>query len=247
MDQQYSFHFLDHSLPIPHTDDFIESEINADALKWIEAWPDQFLSQNSVMHIAFPHAMMICAPEGCGKTHLANQWAKRFNATFLTCADIKAILNNPPHTTHYYVVEDIHLIQDESLLFHFFNIIKDMESYVLFTSLHPPSLLPISLPDLRSRFNAIPVIRIPEPDDELLFHITCKFFHERQLKVEADVIHYMLCRINRSIRAVKDTVSKLDASSLIERRAITIPFVKDILSRENMSATTPQILWAPSN
>lgn len=247
MEQQYTFHFLEASPSSNTISEFIESDINADALKWIHAWPDHFLSQNSVAHIIFPHAMMICGPTGCGKTHLANEWAKRVNAEFITAATMRTLLESSQKTQKYYIVEDIHQIEEEHLLFHFFNALKDMNSYALFTSLYSPSSLPISLPDLRSRMNAIPVITIPEPDDELLFNITCKFFRERQLKVEEEVIYYLLCRVNRSIRCVKNIVSKLDANSLIERRAITIPFVKDILSRNATEVSSPQILWTPSN
>ena len=248
MKQQYTFHFLETNAPSISTDTFIESEINADAVKWVQSWPDRFLSQNSVAHVIFPHAMMICGPSGCGKTHLAKQWASRVQAQFINVQDIDVLLESQPKRQQYYVVENIHNVVDETILFHFFNHIKEFESYVVFTSHLMPSALPFSLADLRSRLNAIPIITISEPDDELLFRITHKFFHDRQLQVDDEVIQYLLCRIDRSIRSVKNIVSKLDSKSLIEQRAITIPFVKDVLScNEPVSINSASTLWASSN
>ncbi len=56
-------------------EDFLEAPCNGLALSWIERWPD------------WPaQALVLCGPEGSGKTHLANIFAARAGAAIVPAA-----------------------------------------------------------------------------------------------------------------------------------------------------------------
>ena len=70
---------------------------------------------------------------------------------------------------------------------------------------------------------------IDAPDDALLGAILVKQFHDRQIKVAADVIAYILPRMERSFAAARDLVERTDRAALAQKRAISIPLVRDVL------------------
>ena len=56
-----------------------------------------------------------------------------------------------------------------------------------------------------------------------------KNFADRGLRVTADVIAYLVTRIERSFAAAASVVAQLDALSLAERRDITVPLAREVL------------------
>ncbi len=52
---------------------------------------------------------------------------------------------------------------------------------------------------------------------------------DRQLKIDADVISFMLERMERSFEAAREMVAAIDALALSQRRNITMPLVRKVL------------------
>ena len=67
-------------------------------------------------------------------------------------------------------------------------------------------------------------------DDALMEALLVKLFYDRQLKVPADVVRYIVDRMERSPAAARDMVANLDSLSLAERRKLTVPLVRRVLS-----------------
>ena len=90
------------------------------------------------------------------------------------------------------LVEDLHAgIGDERALFHLLNLVREHKLSMLLTSRVPPGELSVSLPDLRSRLRALPLVTIAPPDEALLKAVLVKHFTDRQLVVEPHVIGYI--------------------------------------------------------
>jgi chromosomal replication initiation ATPase DnaA len=89
-----------------------------------------------------------------------------------------------------------------------------------------------TLPDLRSRLNAISVAELYEPDDDLLGGVILKLFRERNIRPTEDVLPYLLRRVERSVPAVRDLVARIDEASDQEGRAVTRAFVRQFLEIE---------------
>ena len=206
-------------------EDFLVADSNRNAISAIDTWPDWGA-----------HIALICGPQGTGKSHILNVWRLKTQAVFLAADDlhedkIESTLHIP---AAHFALDDLDHILCEPLhvqngLFHLLNAIKNRGGTFLATSRTVPKELPVTVPDLQSRLKSAVVFNIEAPDDDLLFALWVKQFHDRQLKIEPDVIKFLMLRCERSFAALGKTVEKIDAASLKEKRRITLPFIKKVL------------------
>ncbi len=197
------------------SDDYIVSLSNIEAYKAIHsevAWLNNIL--------------LIIGEESSGKTHLARIWQEKCNAKFLDENE-----DFPPLANKFanYILEDIEQIKSEEYLFHLINFVRNNSFSLLLTARSLPTFL---IPDLRSRINAIQKIIIKKPDDEIIRVLLLKQFSDRQLKINPEVIDYIVTRAERSYSFIAKLVSLIDRLSLAEKKNITIPVVKKALSDE---------------
>ena len=162
--------------------------------------------------------LALVGPEGSGKTHLGRAWLARAG----------------PDAT---LIEDAGALGDDDALFHRIND-APLNAGLLLTSRLRPIAWPASLPDLRSRLNALSVAELAEPDDELLGGVMLKLFLERGIRPTDDVLPYLLRRVERSVPAVRALVERIDEAADQEGRAITRAFVRQFLEIE---ADTPDL------
>lgn len=198
-------------------DNFFISKSNAEAISIIEKWPN------------WPsHCLIIYGQAHCGKTHLAHIWQKLSGAVFLNDFSNDFSLENLSSEKNY-ILENIEQLKNEEKLLHLFNQIKNAGNYLLLTSGQVPSKLDIRLPDLKSRLNGSIAIAVHEPDDELLETVIMKHFSDRQLRINKNVLSYLVPRMERSFNAAAKLVERIDNLAMKEKRNITIPFVKSII------------------
>ncbi len=149
---------------------------------------------------------LLVGPEGSGKSHLAAWFAASHQATVIESAERA----------------------DPEQLFHAWNAATRV-CPLLLTSRLPPRDWAHGLPDLASRLTATPLVRLGEPDDELLAAVLAKLFAERGIGVGDDLIRWLLVRIERSLSAAQAVVSALDEAALARRRAVTIPLAREVI------------------
>ncbi len=165
-------------------------------------------------------------PRGSGKSHLGHIWASHAAARQITA------IRNPGLEKGNLLLEDIDQIRDERALLHLLNFTKENSKSLLLTSSLPAEQLPFTLPDLTSRLRALPVASLGQPDDEALAFAMRKQFADRQVKVDEEVIAYLLPRMERSFAQVRELVEqRLDQVALAEKKNLTIPFVKRLLEK----------------
>lgn len=203
-------------------DDFLVAPCNAQAVTWLERWPD------------WPsHALALYGPAGSGKSHLlaaladahAAEGVVRAEAAHLSTASLPALVN----PARFVLVDQLDLLADEQALFHLWNLTKESGRFLVTASREAPARLAVALPDLRSRLSSMPAIGIGPPDDCLLAALLVKHFADRQLRVGEDVVAWLLGRMERSFAAVGTMVEALDRASLAERRPITVPLARSVL------------------
>lgn len=184
-------------------DDFMPAPCNADALAWIDRWPD------------WPYpALIIYGAEGCGKTHLLSLWMDKVGERHHAIDDVQSLFGNA---------------EQEEELFHLFNLARENGTSLLLAMDKPVAQQAITLPDLASRLRAAPQVEVQEPDDTALQGVIIKLCHDRQLRIPPDVVAYILPRIERRYAAVRSLVDRIDKASLAEKRSVTIPLVKKII------------------
>ena len=190
-------------------DDLVVSAANRDAVALVERWPD------------WPSPVVILAgPPGSGKSHLASIWREHAQAARLAAADIAAA--TPESSGLEILVEDADSPQlDQTGLFHLVNSVRAGGGHLLLTARWFPSAWGVTLPDLASRLKAATTVEIHEPDDLLLAGVITKLFADRQVEVEANVVQFLVRRIERSLSAAIDIVSRLDRTALERKSRIT--------------------------
>lgn len=194
-------------------DDLVVGEANAVAVEMIDRWPD------------WPTSVVILAgPSGSGKSHLAAIWAKKARAW---TGNAKELANAEGNNI---AIEDIgNEGLDETTLFHLINHAREKAGFVLLTSTSWPQSWNITLPDLMSRLRAATLIELKEPDDMLLKMTLTKLFSDRQIKVERNVIDFLVLRMERSINTARLIVERLDQQALATGKPITRPMASRVL------------------
>lgn len=203
-------------------EDFFVAPANALALATLDApetWPQR--------------KMLVIAPEGAGKSHLAQIWADERSAVIVDAAALNAE-NAPGHAAAgAVVVEDADRIGGlgaaEAGLFHLHNLLQAEGGLLLLSARSAPRDWNLTLPDLRSRMEATPNVRITPPDDALLAAVLVKLFADRQLVISAMLVPWLVTRMDRSLATARRVVAALDARALQKGSAVTRALASEVL------------------
>jgi chromosomal replication initiation ATPase DnaA len=204
-------------------EDFLVAPGNAEAVAWIDRWPDWPMP-----------ALILFGAAGCGKTHLGQVFLGLSEGRTITPEQLAR--TEPPRLlkgTSTCLLDDAAAFLDSGLeepLLHLYNIAEETGSRMMLTARRSPACWRVALADLRSRLNAAPAIGIEPPDDTLIAAVIVKLFSDRQLRIDGEIIDYMLVRMERSFEAARRLVAAIDARSLASHRNITVPLVRQVLS-----------------
>lgn len=205
-------------------EDFLVSGSNQEAVAWIDLWPN------------WPApGLVIFGPAASGKSHLAEVWRARAGALRIAAADLAR--PDAPFglaEAKAIVLEGADRGIDETALFHLYNGLAERRGSLLLTAADAPSRWALTLPDLKSRVSALPAVAIRPPDDTLMEAVLVKLFADRQLRVEPELVTYLVARLDRSFAAAVDAVAALDRAALAAHRALTIPLARDALRQAGL-------------
>lgn len=123
---------------------------------------------------------------------------------------------------------------DEEVLFHAWNEAQERRKPLLLIADAPPPQWRVTLPDLRSRLAATPVVTIGPPDDRLVGDLIVKLLGDRGIVAPPDLADYLVPRIERSYVAAVRVVDLLDRFVLSHHRRITLPMAKRTLEEAGM-------------
>ncbi len=197
--------------------DFFVAPCNAMAVTQLDAWQQ------------WPQGRLaLVGPSGSGKTHLSHVWAGMTGAKI-----VKAVNLQLSDSSGALVVEDVESIDgNEEALFHVYNALHATGYPLLITGQSAPSRWELSLADLRSRLESVPVVQLESPDDDLLSMIMVKLFDDRQLPVSPKLIRFLVARVGRSYEAVHQMVAELDKAALAARKPLTVHLASKFLKEQ---------------
>jgi chromosomal replication initiation ATPase DnaA len=198
-------------------DEFVQGPSNAQATAAVDAWPNWHAG-----------CLVLIGGEGVGKTHLAQAWAANAKAVVLgrEAPDVAAAAGRPV------LLEDVDQGVPDEALFHLINLAGHKGGGLLLTARTAPARWTATLPDLRSRLNALLVAEIEEPDDEVLDGVLRKFFRERSIRPPKEVYAYLLRRMERSIPGAREIVRRLDEAA---EGPISRVLAREVLEGDNQN------------
>ncbi|MDA5093636.1 DnaA/Hda family protein [Aliiroseovarius sp. KMU-50] len=204
--------------------DFLVTPSNQAAMALVdgwELWPNQKL--------------VLAGAKGTGKTHMSHVWAEQSGAEIIDASRlgttvIEALAGGSV------VVEDVERIAGdraaETALFHLHNLVLAEGGWLMLTANDAPSRWGLTLPDLRSRMEGTTLARLEPPDDMLLSAVLVKLFDDRQISVNANLVDYLLPRMERSLAAAAQMVDMLDRMALAEQRPVTRALAQRLFGNE---------------
>ena len=201
-------------------EDFYVSTNNFSAYKLIESWPKW-----SSRYIN------IFGTSGCGKTHLANIFKKKINSFLIKASELKDSSLPLIKLKECLIIDDYNNNIEEKLFYSLLNQSHQINQYVIVNSLESIKVSPVRLNDLKSRFDNFIDVGINLPTDDLIRVVLTKNFSDKQVKIEAKLLEYILKNINRSYEDIFDLIDKLDTLSLSTGKSININLIKKVLNK----------------
>ena len=130
-------------------------------------------------------------------------------------------------------LDDIEKIMGEETweygLFNLFNRIRDKGGNLLISSSQPLASLNVNLADLKSRLSWGPTFRLQSLSDSEKKKALQQRAKNRGLIIADEVMAYLLKHSPRDMNSLFVLFEKLDKASMVEKRKLTIPFIKDYL------------------
>lgn len=117
----------------------------------------------------------------------------------------------------------------EQALFGLFNRARSLATRMLFSAASGPAVLPIALPDLRSRLSWGLSYQVQPLDDTDRAQLLASLTAHRGLDLPDEVARYLLLRAPRDNAGLLGLIERLDRDSLAAQRRLTIPFVRERL------------------
>jgi len=131
-------------------------------------------------------------------------------------------------------LDDLHRVVGqenwELALFELWNEVVDNDGVLVIASNATPKNSDINLADLESRLSRLPVFharQLDESDRIKALQLRARF---RGLELPDDTANYLLSRNRRDMSSLYQLLDKLDTESLIAKRRLTIPFVREVLN-----------------
>lgn len=177
-------------------------------------------------------ALALCGPKGSGKTHLALAWALEAGARQVSAAsapDAAAAVFTEAGGRLF--IDDVDAGADEAMLWRVLDLARGQGGAVLLVGSGEPRSWPAAAPDLRSRFAALAVARLGEPDEALLEVVLRCICREQFIQLSDDAVKYVARRLPRTFAAAHDWAAELDASLVKAAKPVALPAARKALEK----------------
>lgn len=184
--------------------------------------------------------VFLCGSSGCGKTHLLQALCHAYSKTNLKTSYLP--LNNimlSPDAFENLEAMDLVCIDNiefavgnsiwEEALFNLYNRLREADTRLVVAADKSPTGLDFKLADLASRMCWGPVYHLKPLDDKDKKIALQQRAKNRGLDLDDNVAEYLIQRSSRDMQSLFDLLEKLDNASLVAKRKLTVPFVRDLL------------------
>lgn len=183
-------------------------------------------------------AIVIWGARGSGRTHLLQALCHEHDdAVYVPLASMMA--DYPPaileglESIAVICIDDLDRISTrrdwQEALFRLFNGVRERGGRLVMTADNPPRQLSLALEDLRSRLSWGSIYQLHPLSEAGKSEVLRMRAEQRGIELGEDIRRYILQRSRRDIHALLGVLDTLDQLSLVEKRRITIPFVRSIM------------------
>jgi len=198
--------------------DYYVSDSNYFAFNLIDKWPKW---EKRILNIH--------GEKFSGKTHLSKIFQSKSSAIYLNEKDISNEIFKKIKLYESIIIDEFSNKFEENLIYSIFNLVDQDNKYLLINTETPLSEIKFKLPDLVSRSKNSLQAKIDPPNDELIFALILKNFSDRQIKLEKQIIEFIVNRIDRSYSKISEFIYKVDELSLKKKKPINLKTIKEIL------------------
>lgn len=178
---------------------------------------------------------------GSGKSHLLEAYCQEAASMELKIAflPLRDAGKFSPEMLESLEEQDIICIDDvdriagndewEQAVFHLYNRVRDAGKTLIMTAQQSPAGSPVQLADLKSRFAWGQVFHLQSLKDNDVKRALRRHAESRAFTLSDDVADYLLKRVSRDMHSLFKLLDKIDEASLVEKKRLTIPFVKNLI------------------
>ncbi|MFO7809639.1 DnaA regulatory inactivator Hda [Guyparkeria sp.] len=185
--------------------------------------------------------VLIHGPAGAGKSHLAQATCYHAGsmgrpAAYWPLRQLGGQLAAASEQIEAFalaVVDDVDAVigqaEGEFMLFDLINRAREARVPLLLTASHPPTELSVHLADLASRLTWGAVMAVHLPGDGEKIELLRSRAQARGLEMPHGTAQWMLGHLPRDVGTLLEALDRLDRESMIAKRRLTIPFVREVL------------------
>lgn len=182
--------------------------------------------------------------QGSGKSHLLQACCLRAHQRKLSAFFLPLDKNQPPtpeilsglETFDLICIDNIEVCAGNKIwelaLFNFYNRHRGNNHQLIVSADCPPNYLPIDLADLKTRMSWGLTLKLQElSDTEQISALTFKA-KNRGFKISPQVGDFLTKHYARDLPALWRLLPKLEQATLVAKRKLTVPFLKQILAED---------------
>ena len=204
------------------SDDFIKLPENIDAYNFL----DNFFKQNNYQKNLLK-SLILKGESGCGKTHLLNIYAQKYQANFISEEQIKS--ENPLRIfceNEFYIIDNFYQIEDEEKLLQYLNCAMESKAFLIL-SCNENKIF--ELKDLQSRIKNIASCHINQASLDSLKQIFINILSRKQIDLSNQIINFIFTNISPNYFSVSQIIKKIDFFCRENDKKFNLMNVKEML------------------
>lgn len=172
-------------------------------------------------------------PSAVGKTHILIATIKKFLNLNKEVIDLSFIDGKDTFdlgSIDLFFLDDIDRADGkiQNNLFNIFNMSENENAAIFITGSLPPNQMSLR-PDLRTRISQCLVLNLKELEDEEKKDVLLKRSYFMGINLKLEIIDYLVKNYNRNMHELIKLIEKIDKESIIQKKRITIPFIKSFM------------------
>ncbi|GGX40635.1 DnaA regulatory inactivator Hda [Undibacterium squillarum] len=177
-------------------------------------------------------SVYIWGETGAGKTHLLHALADHPHARYIPATAPEAAFEFTPDIS-LYLVDDCDQLPrlNQIAAFNLFNEARSRGAYFVAAGNHPPMILNVR-DDLRTRLGWGLIYQLHGLTDEDKIDALERAAAARGMQVSAGVIPYLITHYQRDMSSLTAMLDQLDHYSLVTKRPITLPLLRELMLQQ---------------